>query len=134
MLYLKYQINKYSSKGNCKMGKTIEEKDCLKSVESYNKTGFNYTMSQINGKYKLTVLYAVYRHKTIRFNELQRYLKIVSHKSLSNTLKELEKSNLIIRKEYQQIPPKVEYCLSDKGKTFIPILYKMCDWGEKYIK
>ncbi len=109
------------------------KKDCLKEVESYNQTGFNYTMSLINGKYKLTVLYAVYRHKKIRFNELQRYLHILSHKTLSNTLKELENDNLINRKEYPQIPPKVEYSLSDKGQTFIPILYKMCEWGEKYI-
>ena len=109
------------------------EKDCLKEVESYDKTGFNYTMSLINGKYKLTVLYAVYRHKIIRFNELQRYLNVISHKTLSNTLKELEKDNLITRKEHSQIPPKVEYSLSEKGKSFIPILYSMCEWGEKYI-
>jgi len=112
----------------------MTEKDCLKEVEDFNKTGFNYTISQIAGKYKLTVLYAIYRHKIIRFNELQRYLNILSHKTLSNTLKELEKDDLIIRKEYPKIPPKVEYFLSKKGKSFIPILYAMCDWGEKYIK
>lgn len=107
------------------------KKDCLKAVESFDKTGFNYTLSLVNGKYKLTVLYAIYRHKTIRFNELQRYLSIVSHKTLSNVLKELEKDNLINRKEYPQIPPKVEYSLSKKGESFIPILYSMCEWGEK---
>lgn len=109
----------------------MKEKDCLKEVESLDKTGFNYTLSLVNGKYKLTVLYAIYRHKTIRFNELQRYLSIVSHKTLSNVLKELERDNLIIRKEYPQIPPKVEYSLSKKGESFIPILYSMCEWGEK---
>ena len=91
-------------------------------------------MSQINGKYKLTVLYAIYKHKIIRFNELQRYLNIISHKTLNNTLKELENNNLILRNEYAQIPPRVEYSLSKKGKTFIPIIYKMCEWGEKFIK
>ena len=130
MIYYKYQINKYGNKGNCEMA----EKDCLKSVESYDKTGFNYTMSLITGKYKLTVLYAIYRHEIIKFNELQRYLNIISHKTLSNTLKELEKDNLIIKKDYKEIPPRVEYSLSDKGKSFIPILYAMCDWGEKFIK
>jgi len=111
-----------------------KEKDCLKSVESFDKTGFNYTMSKINGKYKLTVLYAIYRHNIIRFNELQRYLNMISHKTLSNTLKELEHDDLVIKKDYKEIPPKVEYSLSDKGKSFIPILYAMCDWGEKFIK
>ena len=69
------------------------ERDCLKEVESFDKTGFNYTMSLFTGKYNLTVLYAIYRHEVIRFNELQRYLNILSHKTLSNTLKELEKDD-----------------------------------------
>ena len=86
----------------------IDEKDCLKEVESFDKTGFNYTLSLISGKYKLTVLYAIYRHGVIRFNSLQRYLNMVSHKTLSVVLKELEKDELIIRKEFPQIPPKVE--------------------------
>lgn len=112
---------------------TNDNRDCLKEVKSFENTGFNYTLSLVNGKYKLTILYAIYRHEIIRFNELQRYLNIISHKTLSNVLKELEKDDLIIRKEYPQIPPKVEYSLSDKGKSFIPILYAMCEWGEKFI-
>ncbi|HIS53922.1 TPA: helix-turn-helix transcriptional regulator [Candidatus Galligastranaerophilus gallistercoris] len=109
---------------------TIKEKDCLKEVESFDKTGFNYTLSLVSGKYKLTVLYAIYRHKIIRFNKLQKYLNMVSHKTLSGVLKELEKDNLIIRKEYPQIPPKVEYSLSKRGESFIPVLYALCEWGE----
>lgn len=131
MIIYKGILFKYGKKGNCKME---QEKDCLKTVESFDKTGFNYTLSLVSGKYKLTVLYAIYRHKIIRFNSLQRYLNIISHKTLSNTLKELEQDNLIERKVYPQIPPKVEYSLSKKGQTFIPVLYAMCEWGEKYIK
>lgn len=113
--------------------KSVKGKDCLKEVESFDKTGFNYTLSLVNGKYKLTVLYAVYRHKTIRFNQLQRYLNMVSHKTLSIVLKELKKDNLVKKKEYPQIPPRVEYSLSDKGESFIPVLYALCEWGEKHI-
>ncbi len=111
----------------------IQERDCLKEVESFDKTGFNYTLSLLSGKYKLTILYAIYRHKLIRFNSLRRYLNMISHKTLSVTLKELEKDGLVIRKEYQQIPPKVEYSLSEKGKSLIPIFYVMCEWGESYL-
>ena len=111
---------------------TTEEKDCLKEVDSFAETGFNYTLSLVSGKYKLTVLYAIYRHKVIRFNSLQKYLNIVSHKTLSGVLKELEKDNLIIRKEYPQIPPKVDFFLSKRGEFFIPILYALCEWGEKH--
>ena len=109
-----------------------KERDCIKEVENFEDTGFNYTLSLINGKYKLTVLYALYRHNVIRFNQLQKYLKMISHKTLSNVLKELEKDDLIIRKEYAQIPPKVEYSLSEKGKSLIPILYSLCEWGENH--
>lgn len=104
---------------------------CLEQFEKFEETGFNYTLSLINGKYKLTILYALYRLKVLRYNELRRYLSIVTHKTLSSTLKELEKDGMIIRKEYPQIPPKVEYSLSKKGESFIPILSKMCYWGEE---
>lgn len=113
---------------------SIDERDCLKEVESFDKTGFNYTLSLVSGKYKLTVLYAIYRHKVIRFNSLQKYLNMVSHKTLSGVLKELERDGLITRKEYPQIPPKVEYFLSERGESFIPILYALCEWGEKHRK
>jgi len=105
---------------------------CLESIEKFEETGFNYTLSLISGKYKLTILYALYRLEVLRYNELRRYLGIVTHKTLSSTLKELEKDGMIIRKEYPQIPPKVEYSLSDKGKSFIPILSQMCYWGEEH--
>ena len=66
----------------------------------------------------------------VRFNELRRYLKKVSDKTLSNNLKELETDRLIIRKEYPQIPPKVEYSLSDRGRSLMAVLDQLCVWGE----
>ena len=67
----------------------------------------------------------------MRYNELKRSIGNISFKTLTSTLKELEEDNIIIRKEYPQIPPRVEYSLSKKGETLIPILNMMCDWGEK---
>ena len=61
----------------------------------------------------------------------QRYIKGISYKTLSLSLKELEHDGLILRKEYPQIPPKVEYRLSERGKSLMPILDGMCDWGNK---
>jgi DNA-binding HxlR family transcriptional regulator len=69
--------------------------------------------------------------KVMRFNELQRAIGVISFKTLSKTLKEMEEDQLIIRKEYPQIPPKVEYSLSERGKSLIPILDMMCIWGGK---
>ena len=93
--------------------------------------GFGYTLSLIGGKYKIILLYWLIDYKPImRYGELKRCLGTISHKTLSRTLKELERDDLIVRKEYPQIPPKVEYSLSERGKTLIPILDIMCKWGE----
>ncbi|MDE5054423.1 helix-turn-helix domain-containing protein [Niallia taxi] len=98
-------------------------------------TGFGYTLSLIGGKYKMLVLYALYiNNEPIRYNELKRALGKISFKSLTNTLKELEYDQLIYRKEYPQIPPKVEYSLSDQGLSLIPVLDTICDWGEKRLE
>ena len=74
---------------------------------------------------------AIFGFEVVRFNELRRYLKNVSDKTLSNNLKELETDRLIVRKEYPQIPPKVEYSLSDRGKSLMEVLDQLCIWGEK---
>ena len=79
---------------------------------NFEDTGFSYTLSLISGKHKMVILYCLMEFDVVRFNELRRYLKNVSDKTLSNNLKELEADQLIIRKEYPQIPPKVEYSLT----------------------
>lgn len=92
---------------------------------------FAYTLSLISGKYKMTILYALFCFEVVRYNELKRYIDGVSFKSLTNALRELENDGLIQRKEYPQIPPKVEYSLSTRGKSLIPILDSMCVWGRE---
>lgn len=101
---------------------------------NFEDTGFSYTLSLINGKYKMVILYCLMEFQVVRYNELKRYIKSISHKTLSNALKELEKDQLIIRKEYPQIPPKVEYSLSDKGQSLMQILDQLCIWGENHKK
>ncbi len=103
---------------------------CISS-ECLNETGFGYTLSLISGKYKMTILYALMEFGVVRFNELKRYIGGISFKTLSITLKELEADQLVHREEYPQIPPKVEYSLTERGKSLIPILDGMCEWGEK---
>ena len=104
--------------------------ECINDA-NLEKTGFNYTMSLIQGKYKMFILYALMGFKVVRFNELKKYIKSISYKTLSATLKELESDGLVHREECPQIPPKVEYSLTERGKSLIPILDSMCDRGEK---
>ena len=94
-------------------------------------TGFNYTMSLIQGKYKMFILYTLMEFGIVRFNEMQKYIGTISFKTLSSTLKQLEADGLIVRTEYPQIPPKVEYSLSERGKSLMPILDQMCEWGDQ---
>ena len=98
---------------------------------NFEDTGFSYTLSLISGKHKMVILYCLMEFEVVRFNELKRYLKNVSDKTLSNNLKELEADRLIIRKEYPQIPPKVEYSLSGRGKSLMDVLDQLCTWGER---
>lgn len=104
---------------------------CFIGDANFEDTGFSYTMSLISGKHKMVILYCLMEYKAVRFNELKRYLKKISDKTLSTNLKELESAQLIIRTEYPQIPPKVEYSLSDRGKSLMDVLDQLCIWGEK---
>ena len=92
-------------------------------------TPFGYTLSLISGKWKMAVLYLLAENQPVRYNELQRFLGNITFKSLSLQLRELEADGMIVRKEYPQIPPKVEYSLSEKGASIIPIFEQMCEWG-----
>lgn len=104
--------------------------NCI-SGSKLGETGFSYTLSLINGKYKMTILYTLMSFGVVRFNEMKKYIGEISYKTLSSTLKELESDLLVNRKEYPQIPPKVEYSLTERGKSLIPILDMMCEWGDR---
>lgn len=106
------------------------ETACAKEGMLLEDTGFGYTISLIQGKYKMILLYWLADCKVMRYNELKRRVGTISHKTLSLHLKELEADGLIVRTEYPQIPPKVEYALSARGQSLIPILDAMCAWGE----
>ena len=97
---------------------------------NFEDTGFAYTLSLISGKHKMVILYCLMEFEVVRFNELKRYLKTISDKTLSTNLKELEADRLIRRMEYPQIPPKVEYSLTERGKSLMAVLDQLCFWGE----
>ena len=108
---------------------TMTIRECVGTFEKVTDTPFGYTLSLINGKWKMIILYLLSGGQPVRFNELHKRVGKVTFKVLSDQLKELENDDLIIRKEYPQVPPKVEYSLSERGKSLLPILDAMCDWG-----
>lgn len=90
-----------------------------------------YTLSVIGGKWKLMILYHLMTGRVKRYGELKRSIDGVTHKMLSALLKELESAEIIFRNEYCQLPPKVEYSLTPKGVTLLPVLGVMYDWGKE---
>lgn len=95
---------------------------------------FKYTMSLIGGKWKMHILFILWKLEIQRYGELKRNIEFITHKMLSTQLKELEKDGLVLRVEYPQIPPKVEYSLTEKGLSLMPLLHEMCLWGDLQMK
>jgi DNA-binding HxlR family transcriptional regulator len=100
-------------------------------VKNIKDTPFGYTLSVIGGKWKLVIIYLLAENQPVRFNDLKRQIGAITYKTLSSQLKELEADGMVKRKEYPQIPPKVEYSLTDKAETLLPVLEELCEWGVK---
>lgn len=94
---------------------------------------FEYTLSLIQGKWKMRILYELGCQDALRYGQLKRNMPMITHKMLSSQLKELEQDGLLARREFPQIPPKVEYSLTGRGKTLFPVLDAMCEWGKGYV-
>ena len=77
----------------------------------------------------MTILYTLMEFGVVRFNEMKKYIGGISFKTLSSTLKELERDRLVHREEYPQIPPKVEYTLTERGRSLMRVLDQLCTWG-----
>lgn len=91
-----------------------------------------YTLSVVGGKWKWLILAILFENGVQRYGQIKKSAPSITHKMLSQQLKELESEQLVYRNEYHQIPPKVEYSLTEKGQTLIPILQLMAEWGTKY--
>ena len=94
-----------------------------------NKEPFEYTLSVIGGKWKLKIIYVLICMGTVRYGFLKRNIQGITHKMLSSQLKELESQDIVSRKEYPEIPPKVEYSLTQKGQSLFSVVTAICDWG-----
>lgn len=86
----------------------------------------------LSGKWTILILHLL-SDGPVRFNELLRQLPNMTHATLSKQLKALERHGLVVRTEYPQVPPRVEYALSEIGRDFQPVLDSLEVWGEKYI-
>ncbi len=93
---------------------------------------FEQFVDMLGGKWKLRILYFLGCHHVLRYGELKKLLTPITHKMLSAQLKELERDGLILRVEYPQVPPKVEYSVSPKGQDLSPVFLKVFEWVEMH--
>lgn len=89
--------------------------------------------SVIGGKWKILILWYISIYRTQRFGELLRRLDGITQSTLTKQLRELEKDGFLHREIYKEIPPKVEYTLTELGESFIPVLQTMMIWSEQYL-
>ncbi|HUH18337.1 helix-turn-helix domain-containing protein [Albibacterium sp.] len=94
----------------------------------------DYAFKRIGGKYKGRILWYLHEQRVLRYGELGRTLPDITTKMLTQTLRELEADSLISRKVYHEVPPKVEYTLTEIGEELIPFISYLKEWGDKQIE
>lgn len=87
------------------------------------------TIDIVGGKHKVLVLWHLTTRGTLRFGELRRLVPQATPKMLTQQLRELEADGMVRRTLYREVPPRTEYTLTDRGRSFEPVLRAMCDWG-----
>ena len=108
-----------------------KEKETLCGDLAGEKCGLKKVIDIIGGKWKIMILCVIDREGTIRYGELRRAVFGITNTMLANSLKEMENDGLVERKQYMEMPVRVEYTLTKKAKSIVPILLELKKWGEE---
>ena len=106
----------------------------IRGSDAKNECPVKYSIEQIGGKWKTRILAQLFKNDTVRFSSLKKEILGITNTMLSNSLQELENDQIIIRIQYNEMPLRVEYNLTDKGKSLLPLLYELSIWGIKQMK
>ncbi|MBY0122881.1 helix-turn-helix domain-containing protein [Bacillus sp. S/N-304-OC-R1] len=96
----------------------------------YDDCPLTYALNMIGGKWRLPIIWALSKNGTMRYNELKRSIDGITNMMLTQSLKELELDGIINREQFMEIPPRVEYSLTDHGEDLIPSLKTLANWGK----
>lgn len=105
----------------------------IKLVEPEEDCPVSRTLELLSGKWTSRVIYELQKYDNIRFGALKKNLHGITNTMLSSTLKNLEEKEIIIRIQYNEIPPHVEYSLSESGRAMLAIYYEIAKWGDTYL-
>ncbi|BCN28900.1 winged helix-turn-helix transcriptional regulator [Anaeromicropila herbilytica] len=104
----------------------------LKQTSNHDDCPIKCTLEVIGGKWKLRILAELLKNEVCRFNGLKREISGITNTMLSNSLHELEHDNLVKRIQYNEMPVRVEYSLTEAGKSLLPLFYEIAVWWNKY--
>lgn len=91
------------------------------------------TLELLSGKWRTHIIYELCKHPSCRFGELKKAVPRITNTMLSNTLRDLESLGIVHREQFNEIPPHVEYSLTDKGKALLPVFTELAKWGEAHL-
>ena len=92
------------------------------------------TLELLSGKWRTHIIYELCKKPSLRFGELKKAYPYITNTMLTNTLRDLEKIGIVHREQFNEIPPRVEYSLTEKGKELLPVFYEIAKWGEKNLE
>lgn len=115
------------------MEQNVVASDLIVYRDKEYKCGIDVTLALVGGKWKASILWHLMQ-RTMRFSDLQRQFSATTRKMLTQQLRELEADGLVHREVYPQVPPKVEYSLTGKGRSLFPILDLMCSWAKEHLR
>ena len=105
-----------------------------KKLDDYIRCPLEYGLSVFGGKWKSSIICVLSANEKLRYSEIRKEMYNITDAVLASTLKDLISDKIVERKSYDEIPPRVEYSLTDKGKSVVPILQSICRWSDIFYK
>lgn len=92
------------------------------------------TLEMLSGKWRTHIIYELCKHDSCRFHELQKAVPRITNTMLTSTLRDLESLGIVHREQFNEIPPHVEYSLTEKGRALLPVFFELAKWGETFLE
>lgn len=118
------------------MKKDLTPEEYLKRVLTANVSDtcpMRRTLEMLSGKWRTHIIYELCRHESCRFGELKKAVPKITNTMLTTTLRDLEQLGIVHREQFNEIPPHVEYSLTEKGKALLPVFTELAKWGENHL-
>lgn len=119
------------------MKKDITAEEYLQKIladEVRNDCPMRRTLELLSGKWRTHIIYELCKHRACRFGELKKAVPRITNTMLTNTLRDLEEYGIVNREQFNEIPPHVEYSLTEKGKALLPVFFELAKWGDEYLE